>query len=106
SISIVNDGGGEASILAYTGQPVGITVNAPAGAFVNLRGLTIEGFNGSDRGILFNSGRSLTITHCVIRFLNAGIVFRPTASSALSVSDTVVADNGFAGIFLLPLSGV
>src|SRR5262249_42238364 len=46
SISIVNDGGGEAGILAYTGQPVGITVNAPAGAFVNLRGLTVEGFNG------------------------------------------------------------
>src|SRR5262245_40162226 len=54
AISIVNDHGGEATILAYAGQPIGITVNAPAGANVNLRGLTVEGFNGSNTGIRFN----------------------------------------------------
>src|SRR5262249_33179465 len=103
SISIVNDGGGEASILAYAGQPTGITINAPAAAIVNLRGLTVEGFNGSDTGIRFNTGKSLTITNCVVRFLTTtGIDFRPPASANLSVSNTVMADNGGSGTLIAP----
>src|SRR3954454_24833163 len=42
SISVVNDGVGEASILV-SGGGTGITVNAGAGGFVNLRGITIQG---------------------------------------------------------------
>src|SRR5512144_3239990 len=43
SISIVNDGVGEASILV-SGGGTGITVNAPPVAgYVNLRGITIQG---------------------------------------------------------------
>src|SRR5437763_14474507 len=60
SISIVNDGVGEASI-PVSGGLTGISVNAPAGAgYVNLRGITIQGIGfGGGRGIVFNSGFSL-----------------------------------------------
>src|SRR5262249_29975672 len=53
--------------------------------------------------IVFNTGKSLTITNCVIRYLtNTGVLFRPNASSSLSVSDTLAADNGFGGILVEP----
>src|SRR5947199_4073101 len=42
SISIVNDGVGEASILV-SGDSTGITINAGAAAYINLRGITIQG---------------------------------------------------------------
>src|SRR5712692_4199912 len=42
SISIVNDGVGEASIQVSQGL-TGITVNAPSAGYVNLRGITIQG---------------------------------------------------------------
>ena len=105
SSSIVNDGVGEASI-PVSGGATGITVNAPAGAgYVNLRGITIQGIGfGGGRGIVFNSGFSLTIENCVIRNHTLdGIAFFPsTGTSRLLVSDTLVADNGRHGIFVQP----
>src|SRR5262249_50037871 len=41
SISIVNDGAGEASILV-SGGVTGITINGGPAAYVNLRGLTVQ----------------------------------------------------------------
>jgi hypothetical protein len=50
SINIVNDGVGEASILV-SGGGVGITINAGAAAYINLRGITIQGIGfGGGRG--------------------------------------------------------
>src|SRR5229473_3404594 len=68
SISIVNDGVGEASIQV-AGSGVGITVSAGAAAYVNLRGITIQGVDTvcCGTGLLFNSGFSLTMTNCVVR---------------------------------------
>src|SRR5712691_4646325 len=61
SISIVNDGVGEASILV-SGGGTGITINAPSGGYVNLRGITIQGIGfGGGTGLLFNTGFALTI---------------------------------------------
>jgi len=108
SISIVNDGVGEASIQV-SGGGTGITVNAPAGAgYVNLRGITIQGVGlGGGTGLFFGSGFALTITNCVVRnHTGSGIQFFPNASSNLSVSNTLVADNGGSGIVVSqPLSG-
>src|SRR5262249_26667206 len=60
SISIVNDGVGEASILV-SGGATGITVNASAADYVNLRGITIQGIGfGGGTGLRFNSGLTLT----------------------------------------------
>jgi hypothetical protein len=101
SISIVNDGVGEAGVLV-SGGAIGITINAPAGGYVNLRGLTIQGIGfGGGTGLRFNTGFSLTITNCVIRNNTGNAVeFFPSASSNLSVSNTLVADNGGRGIFV------
>jgi len=104
SISINNDSGGEASITV-SGNSVGIIVNAPATAYVNLRGLTIQGVGfGSTTGLTFNSGFSLTMKNCVIRNHTAfGLAFQPNASSNLAVSNTLVADNGQSGIVVQPV---
>src|SRR5262249_53104282 len=101
SINIMNDGGGEASILVSGGN-VGITINGNAGAYVNLRGLTIQGV-GAGLGLAFHSGFSLTMENCVVRNLTSdGIDFVPTGNSNLALSNVMVADNGGSGIFIQP----
>ena len=100
SISIVNDGVGEASIQV-SGGGTGITVNAGnGGGFVNLRGITIQGVGfGGGTGLRFNTGFTLTMENCVVRnHTGSGIQFLPNASRNLSVSNTLVADNGGDGI--------
>src|SRR5262245_38985605 len=44
-----------------------ITVAAPSGAHVSMRGLLIDGAGSGQRGILFNSGASLDLQDSVIR---------------------------------------
>ena len=67
SISIINDGTGEASILVEGGI-AGVVVNAPATGTVHLRGITIQGIGfGGGSGIRFDTGLSLTVENCVIR---------------------------------------
>jgi len=104
SISIVNDGVGEASILV-SGGATGITVAAP-NAYVNLRGLTVQGIGfGGGTGIVVTSAVALTITKCVIRnHTGHGIRWNPdaTSMSRLAIVDTLIADNGENGIFLQP----
>jgi len=106
SISIVHDGGGEAGVLV-SGGATGVTVDAPAAASVNLRGLVIHGIGfGGSTGLVFNSGLALTITNCTIRDHTAdGIEFMPTGTSRLAVANTLVADNGGFGVVVQP-SGV
>src|SRR6266508_1365423 len=103
SISINNDSGGEASITV-SGGTTGIIVNAPADAYVNLRGLTIQGVGfGTTTGLRFNTGLFLTMTNCVVRNqTGAGIELFPTSNSTFEVSNVVAADNGGRGIFLNP----
>jgi len=106
SISIVNDGAGEASILV-SGGGTGVTINGGSAAYMNLRGITIQGIGfGGGTGLVFDSGFALTMTNCVIRnHTGNGIHFVPVATGVnnhLAVSNTVVADNGGAGIFLKP----
>jgi hypothetical protein len=104
SISIVNDGVGEASVLV-SGGATGITVNAPDGVgYVNLRGITIQGIGfGGGTGLLFNTGFALTITNCLVRnHTGNGIELLPHATSHIAISDTLAADNGGSGIFMRP----
>jgi hypothetical protein len=99
SISIVNDGGGEASIQVKFNF-AGITINGGPGTYVNLRGITIQGV-GPGTGLQFNSGFSLTMENCVVRNLtHGGIAFMPSGGGRLAVSNTLVADNGSDGIFI------
>jgi hypothetical protein len=102
AISIVNDGVGSAGILVPAGQN-GININAAATDKINLRGLIIEGAASGVNGIVFIAGASLTIDNCVTRNLtDTGILFAPSAASALSVSNTVAAHNGQFGMRVFP----
>ena len=88
----------------FAGGTTGIIVNAPADAYVNLRGLTIQGVGfGTTTGLRFNTGLFLTMTNCVVRNqTGAGIELFPTSNSTFEVSNVVAADNGGRGIFLKP----
>src|ERR1700690_2224915 len=103
AISIVNGGGFEAGIAVASGG-IGITINAGTSDSVSLRGLSIEGGGVGATGIKFNTGKSLTVENCVIRHMTGdGIDFVPTtATSALTVSNSLLADNGVNGIVLGP----
>ncbi len=91
-----------ASILVTSGNA--ITINANPGDVINLRGLIIDGAGTGNDGIQFNSGGTLNIQNSVIRRFgsNNGIAFKPSASSRLFVSSTLVSDNGSAGILVAP----
>jgi len=99
SISIVNDGVGESGVLV-SGGVNGITVNGGPATYVNLRGLTVQGIGfGGGTGLLFTGGFTLTITNCVFRNLTGdGIDFFPIGTAQLSVSNTLLADNGLDGL--------
>jgi len=105
SISIVNDGVGEASILV-SGGVTGITVQGGAATSVNLRGITVQGIGfGGGFGLVFAGGSSLTVSDCVIRNHSlVGIAFRPEAGGTqnLAVFNTLLADNGSDGILIEP----
>src|SRR5262249_11391384 len=86
TISIINDGVGEAGVLVSGGLN-GITINAASTDSVSLRGLTVKGIGfGGGNGIVFMRGKSLTVENCAVRNLNGGtglgfgIVFRPDLS--------------------------
>jgi hypothetical protein len=91
------------SSLSFPTGGTGIIINAGPSDAVTLRGLTIEG-DGSF-GIVFNTGRSLTIEDCVIRHMSQeGILFQPNATSDLRVSNTQV-DDGLVGVDVSPSGG-
>jgi hypothetical protein len=104
AISIVNGGGFEAGIAIPSGG-TGITINAGSNDAISLRGLSIDGAGVCSFGIKFNSGASLTVENCVIRHMTGdGIHFiSTTATSALTVSNSLVADNGNDGIGFFPI---
>src|SRR5262249_3260576 len=85
TVTITSEGAA-AGILATTG--VAIMISAGASDVVNLRGLTIDGANSGGVGIQFNSGKSLTIQKSFVRnFSDTGIIFAPSASATLFISD-------------------
>jgi len=82
---------------------VGITINAPSTAPVNLKGLLIDGGGVGAAGIVFNSGKSLTVVNCVVRNVTTvGLQFLPTGSATLAVSNSYFTDNGGDAIFIQP----
>jgi hypothetical protein len=86
----------------------GITINAPSTAAVHLNGLLIDGNNVGGAGILFNTGKSLTVENCIVRRSGggSGLAFRPTGTtkSTLAVSDSYFSDNVSNGLDVEPQS--
>jgi hypothetical protein len=114
AISIVNDGVGTAGFLAPA-QGSAITINAGSTDAIQLRGLTIEGSGTGYNGIFFGFGGSLTVTDCVVQnffydgvniFTGNGILVEPSAGTfTFTITNTIVSNNGFAGIFYYASSG-
>jgi hypothetical protein len=98
SISIVNDGVGEAGVTAPTGDAIDINVG-PADV-VNLRGLTLVGpgpnFTSSTSGVSLNTGGTLNVQNCSIRQFIFAIQVN-AAGSNLNVQDTNIL-GGNSGI--------
>jgi hypothetical protein len=106
AISIVNDGGGEAGIADPGAGNDAITVNAGPGDVVNLSGLTLNGVGTGRHGIIFNSGGTLNVLDCVVRgFADIGVVFAPSASAAITLSDMIVSNNAADGVAITPTNG-
>ena len=100
SISIINDGVGEAAIRTAPDN-YGIRISADPKAVITLRGLTIDGGSLGTAGILFGTGAVLNIENCSIRnHRDVGVFFLPDASSNLSVSNTLLSGNGGGGIMV------
>ena len=95
SISLTNDGAGEAGILASFTN--GIIVNG-TNIVVNVRGLIIDGAGTGLNGIRFLNGSVLNVQNTVIKNFAAsngtGILFSPSAAAQLNVSHTVISQNG------------
>ena len=85
----------------------GITINAPSTAAVHLNGLLIDGNNVGGAGILFNTGKSLTVENCIVRRSGhgSGLAFRPngTTTATLAVSDSYFSDNASNGLDVEPV---
>src|SRR5205807_906951 len=74
SISITNDGVGEATVTDPDGQA--IFIGAGNGDVVSVRGLVIDGRGLGQNGITFQTGLALHIQNCVIRnFSQGGLVY-------------------------------
>jgi hypothetical protein len=97
------EGHGWASIAPVSGSPA-ITINGGKFDKINIIGVVLDGTGlAGTTGILFNTGVSLTVRDSVIRnFGGDGIDFKPTGGGHLWVSNTVVSDNGSAGIAIYP----
>ena len=113
SVSIINDGAGEASILAGVYGGLGVYVSAGQGDVISLRGLVIDGQTAGNDGIYVLQASAAHIQNCVVRNFEQveggiGIAFTPTGNGQLFVSDTIVFNNGSssptsAGILIRPL---
>jgi hypothetical protein len=102
SISIINDGVGEAGIRSAP-DGVGIDIVADPKAVITLRGLTVDGGSLGTFGIVFNTGAVLNIQNCMIRHhRDIGLWFAANASTNLSVSNTLLSNNGGGGIVVRP----
>lgn len=85
-----------------------IVVSAGPSDAVFLQGLTIEGAGVGINGIDVRSAAKLTVAHCIIRGFTGspadggkGLYLHPATNISVSISDTMIADNAYEGIFYL-----
>jgi hypothetical protein len=112
SISIYNEGVGEAGVLVSGTN--GVVINAASTDVVNLRGLVLNGLNNSLSGVNILSAGRVNIENCVIQgFGNGGsnqagiLVNTGAITSQLHVQDTIItatSANGF-GVLIQPATG-
>jgi hypothetical protein len=108
SVSIINDGAGEAGIVATTGFDV-ITINAGTTDVVNVRGLVLDNVNSTGNGITINNAGRVSIQNCVIQGFIAGVsvVLFPSPSHTVNVKilDMTIINNG-EGVNIRPVGNI
>ena len=103
------------TFAAISGGTFAILINAP-GAFVTLRGLSIDGIGGGAIGIWVDQASVVQVEQCRISGFQSGpatgqlgILFAPVGGGNLFVSDTVITKNGVGqvggGILVDPGAG-
>jgi hypothetical protein len=98
SLSITNDGVGEAGVLVAGTNA--IIINAGANDVVHLRGLVIDGSLpafGSLGGIRILSAKAVHVQNCVIKNFSGGFGISVATSAGtvqVFVNDTVISNNG------------
>jgi hypothetical protein len=115
AVTITSPDGVEAGIVPNPPTADAIDINAAPSDAVVLRGLSLNGAGVGANGIVFNSGASLTIANCVVQnFLwdgssqltGNGILIAPTSGTInFAITNTTVANNGFAGVYYTTPSG-
>ena len=104
AISIINDGAGEAGVLASGAN--GITISAGPGDVVNLRGLFVNGIGAGIDGIAVTSGGTVNVQNCLIQgFASIGLFVEPSSgTTAVKIQDSTIIQNG-AGVEFKPSGG-
>jgi hypothetical protein len=100
----------EGGVLVAGAGVNGIIVNAAATDVVTLRGLDIFGAGSAQNGVRFLAGAALHIEDSIITKFNAangtGVTFAPSGASELTISNTIITDNGTSssgqGILIRP----
>jgi hypothetical protein len=95
-------GHGWTSVTAPSGNA--ITVNAATTAVINISGVLLDGAGTGGYGIQLSRGFLHLQDSKVRNFTGDGILFAPSASGDLFVSNTVISNNS-TGIFISPSSG-
>lgn len=102
AISIINDGAGDATIFASSGDS--IDIQSGAGDAVFIKGLILDGVGNGYIGLHLTSGGNLKIANCTIKgFANGGISIQPSSgTTTVSITDTIVLGNGNVGVRVSP----
>ena len=109
SLTIDGGGGVMASILGSSTN--GAVINGAAADDIIFRNITFQGISDSSfpgiSAIVFNSGRMLTIEHCVIEnWSQYGVTMATTAATKMSIRDSTFDHLGIAGVQSSSTSGV
>ena len=108
SISIYNDGVGEAGVLVSGTN--GIVIASPA-VNVYLRGLIFDGLGTGLNGVLINSASRVEIMNCVIQQFGTGSGFAgvnvavSTGTVNVKIQDTTIINNNADGVLIKPTGG-
>lgn len=98
--AITLDGGGGQNASVLVSGTNGIVVATGASDVVTIRNLSINGIGTGINGILFQSGGTLHVEHCVIfGFTGNGLDIQPNTGGRVTVLDTISRDNGGSGIY-------
>lgn len=98
-------GNGPGATVVPCGGGGALTVTAPAGAVVTIRGLSIDFRNSATgTGITFTSGAVLRLEECLIRGTLKGIQFTAPGGE-LYVSNCTIADSSSNAVSIVPSGG-